>query len=112
MDEPEGPRDPWSPKAGDPTASVHTMQCPICEQVLPAPDGSSLREDGICTECAEALGKIPEEPFDESDAELRAAVARYLKRKAYMARYNERPDVREARRGYNKRRQERDRELI
>ena len=84
------------------------MICPICEQVTKA---DVIAANGMCDECKEALKDTPDlKPEDESDPEIRKAVERFRKRKAYQQKYNAKPEVKAQRKeyqaSYNKRQAE------
>lgn len=96
---------------------MRDMQCVVCEDFFTVEEIS--KNNGMCFTCFKALeeqleheerGSSKEE--DLSDPELRGALQRYRKRKAYMKRYNERPDVQAKRKQYMKERNQRDRDII
>jgi len=86
------------------------MKCTICEEIKTVEEISA--NDGMCKSCADILADRNIDAGDESDPEVRDAVKRYLKRREYMAKYNARPDVREARKAYMDSRREKDAKLL
>jgi hypothetical protein len=89
------------------------MQCVICEKDAPE---EQIEKAGMCKECEGTFSRTEDalegKPGDESDPEIRKAIALYHKRREYMKKYNSKPDVAEKRREYMRNRQRRERELI
>jgi Xaa-Pro aminopeptidase len=95
---------------------ISELKCVICEKNLTQDEIAEHKE--ACTECEDALGEAAD-TFERGDAkeeditpEMQSAIKRHEARKAYMAKYNSRPGVKEARKKYMKERAARDRELI
>jgi hypothetical protein len=89
---------------------LEKMTCGVCEQIK-APEAID-EQTGICHECLLAIEGEGLDPEDESDPELRKAIAQYQKRREYMRRYNSKPEVRARRREYQRERNKRLRELV
>jgi hypothetical protein len=96
---------------------LNEMMCPICNELV----GIDVIEanNGMCVTCNAAMKEIEEEEGrgaagEEmlSDPQMAQAIERYRKRKAYMKKYNAKPEVREARKAYSKERRQLDQRLI
>ena len=82
------------------------MNCALCEKEA---SSEELSELGICSSCQEELGDIKQRKLTP---ELQKVIEFYNKRREYMKKYNERPDVAGKRKAYMRERARHERMLI